>query len=428
MLRSERFIAAPKVATASRLWNRTRVQLGGGLLFAVFGPFMVLFLLTREDPAPSLVQQTLVGILIALLLGYYLLRNITVFPGMRATYYIMPSFLVSYGLALAVFFFLRLDYSRSVFIGSFSACLFWYYLAYAMAQRSGAMRIAVVPFGQVSGLLAIDRVTWIGLSRPALDGSYDALVADFRADLPDEWEAFLAECAINGAAVFHVKQLQESLTGKVAIEHLTENSFGSLVPFLPYLKARRVADFLVALAAGILLLPFLLVIGLAIKIDSPGPALFRQRRVGYRGNPFLVAKFRTMNASSAGNDLDEAVTRQADPRITRLGRFLRRSRIDELPQIWNILKGDMSWIGPRPEAEVLSEWYQRELPFYRYRHIVPPGITGWAQVNQGHVAELDQVSHKLHYDFYYIKNFSPWLDLLILIRTVKTVLTGFGSK
>ena len=111
-----------------------------------------------------------------------------------------------------------------------------------------------------------------------------------------------------------------------------------------------------------------------------------------------------------------------------VGAFLRRTRIDELPQIFNILQWQMSWIGPRPEAEVLSIWYTSELPFYRYRHVVKPGISGWAQVNQGHVAEVDEVHHKLQYDFYYIKYFSPWLDLLILFRTVKTMLSGFGSR
>ena len=123
-----------------------------------------------------------------------------------------------------------------------------------------------------------------------------------------------------------------------------------------------------------------------------------------------------------------AMTGKDDDRITRAGAFLRRTRLDELPQIFNVLKGQMSWIGPRPEAEVLSLWYTGELPFYRYRHVVKPGVSGWAQVNQGHVAEVDEVHTKLQYDFYYIKYFSPWLDLLILIRTIKTMLTGFGSR
>ncbi len=128
------------------------------------------------------------------------------------------------------------------------------------------------------------------------------------------------------------------------------------------------------------------------------------------------------------DSLDAAMTKSDDARVTRVGAFLRRSRIDELPQIMNILRGEMSWIGPRPEAEVLSRWYESEIPFYRYRHIVRPGITGWAQVNQGHVVDIADVTSKLHYDFYYIKNFGYWLDALICVRTLKTMITGFGSK
>jgi lipopolysaccharide/colanic/teichoic acid biosynthesis glycosyltransferase len=141
-----------------------------------------------------------------------------------------------------------------------------------------------------------------------------------------------------------------------------------------------------------------------------------------------VVKFRTMRPVSIEDERRAAMTGSDDERITRVGAFLRRTRIDELPQIINILKLQMSWIGPRPEAEVLSIWYTSELPFYRYRHVVKPGISGWAQVNQGHVAEVAEVHRKLQYDFYYIKYFSPWLDLLILFRTIKTVLTGFGSR
>jgi len=108
--------------------------------------------------------------------------------------------------------------------------------------------------------------------------------------------------------------------------------------------------------------------------------------------------------------------------------LLRKYRIDELPQIVNILRGEMSWIGPRPEALPLAEWYERELAFYSYRHIVRPGITGWAQVQQGNVAKPDLVKYKLHFDFYYIKNFSPWLDIVIGVMTLRTILTGFGAR
>jgi lipopolysaccharide/colanic/teichoic acid biosynthesis glycosyltransferase len=135
-----------------------------------------------------------------------------------------------------------------------------------------------------------------------------------------------------------------------------------------------------------------------------------------------------MRVFNADDERRAAMTGEDDERITRVGAVLRRTRIDELPQILNILRGEMSWIGPRPEAEILSIWYTNELPFYRYRHVVKPGISGWAQVNQGHVSDVDEVHRKLQYDFYYIKYFSPWLDLLILFRTVKTMLTGFGSR
>jgi lipopolysaccharide/colanic/teichoic acid biosynthesis glycosyltransferase len=123
-----------------------------------------------------------------------------------------------------------------------------------------------------------------------------------------------------------------------------------------------------------------------------------------------------------------AMTGDLDPRVTPVGALLRRTRIDELPQVFNILRAEMSWIGPRPEAEVLSHWYVGELPFYRYRHVVKPGISGWAQTNQGHVAEVGEVHRKLQYDFYYIKYFSPWLDVLILFKTARTMLNGFGAR
>jgi lipopolysaccharide/colanic/teichoic acid biosynthesis glycosyltransferase len=117
-----------------------------------------------------------------------------------------------------------------------------------------------------------------------------------------------------------------------------------------------------------------------------------------------------------------------DPRITKVGKYIRKFRIDELPQIFNIFLGQMSFIGPRPESYELSQWYEKDVPFFAYRHVVRPGISGWAQVEQGYAAEVDGMKIKLEYDFYYIKNFSFWLDLLITFKTIKTIITGFGSR
>ncbi|MEO7564491.1 MAG: sugar transferase [Sphingomicrobium sp.] len=241
------------------------------------------------------------------------------------------------------------------------------------------------------------------MKRPALKNSRraSAIVADFSAELPDEWEAFLADAALAGKIVYQVKQLSESLTGRVELEYLSENSFGSLLPARGYFYLKALLDFLFAVAILPLALPLMAGIAIAIRSEERGPVLFRQKRVGHAGRDIIVYKFRTMRQVDFDDAREAAITSDEDERITRVGRFLRQSRIDELPQMFNILMGQMSWMGPRPEAGVLSRWYTKEIPFYRYRHVVKPGISGWAQVNQGHVAGVDEVHRKLQYDFYY---------------------------
>jgi len=316
-------------------------------------------------------------------------------------------------------------------VASFVLCIAWYYTVYFNLQRQHRLRIGVVPFGDVKAALEITDVSWIYLDDPKSNpGPLDAIVADLHAEIPEEWQRFLADEALAGSLVMHVKQVQESLTGRVAIEHLSENNFGSLIPGIVYAKVKRLADAVTALVVLPIAAPFLVLIGIAVRLDSRGPILFRQKRVGFRGRVFTMYKFRSMMHRPAATEdpRTDAVTRSDDERVTRVGRILRRTRVDELPQLINVLKGEMSWIGPRPEAVALSDWYEKELPFYRYRHIVRPGITGWAQVTQGHVAEVDDVLWKLHYDFYYIKNFSFWVDVLIIARTIRTIFTGFGAR
>jgi len=191
--------------------------------------------------------------------------------------------------------------------------------------------------------------------------------------------------------------------------------------------AKRAFDLAVAIPATIVLAPVMAGLAAWVRIDSPGPAVFRQKRAGAFGRPFTCFKFRSMVDGAEGKGAGLKVT-EDDDRITRAGRVLRRLSLDELPQLINIIRGEMSLIGPRPEATGLSDWYQSEVPFYRYRHIVKPGITGWAQVNQGHVAGVDDIKMKLQFDFYYIRNFSIWLDILIVMKTIKTMLTGYGHK
>jgi len=386
------------------------------------------------EPSATILLISLVGSVAASLLGMLFTRSIGGYPGAEGSAYIFPSFCISFGIVLTVFFFFRIDYSRSLFLTCFSLNLIVFYVIYFLKQRSNQLSVGVVPGGDTSRLLSIEHIRWIPLDTVDADvNGLSAIAVDLRTNLSEIWGLRLADFALAGLPVYHSKHLQESLTGRVELEHLSENSFGTLSPVSAYMTFKHAVDWLMALVVAVLLMPALLLISLLIVLDSRGSPIFRQRRIGYRGRPFVVWKFRTMttassNHSDADNVRTAAMTSSNDRRITRVGHFLRKSRLDELPQIVNVLKREMSWIGPRPEAEVLSQWYEAEIPFYRYRHIVRPGISGWAQVNQGHVAEVDAVRDKLYYDFYYIKHFSPWIDLLIVARTIRTMLTGFGAR
>ena len=423
-MRHEEVRAAPSILI------RRRVQFAGAVLFGALMPWFARGPLLPGKMFEAASLNTLVGNAVAVAIAFWTRLSIETYPGIRRSSVILPAALTGHGVVVVWFVLTRFPYDRVGLAAGFLLHVAWLYLLYIRAERKVRRRIAVVPFGATDRLAQIGTVDWHMLKRPQLHDtrSCNAIVADFGAELPDEWEAFLADAALAGRIVYQVKQLSESLTGRVELEHLSENSFGSLVPAIGYFYLKGLIDFVLALMLLPFALPVMAVVAILIRLDSKGPVLFRQRRVGHAGRSIAVYKFRTMRAVVGDDERRAAMTRADDERITRLGHWLRRLRIDELPQIINILKWQMSWIGPRPEAKVLSLWYTNEIPFYRYRHVVKPGISGWAQVNQGHVAEVNEVHRKLQYDFYYIKYFSPWLDALIFFRTVKTMLTGWGAR
>lgn len=377
-------------------------------------------------------QNTALASMVGLIAGFWLHRSLSSLPGTWESSGILPSYLLSFGGVLMAILLFRIDYSRALLVACFVLAIGWFYAVYAITQRRSTLRLGVVAGGSTSLFDDMSEViSKVPLTLSEMPTNLDAVTADFRHDHDDAWEKRLSEYVLAGIPVYHAKDLWESLTGRADLEHLSENNIGSLAPLATFQEAKRVIDRLLAVPALVVAAPVMLIAVVAIKLDSPGSALFRQKRMGFRGKEFEVLKFRTMRSrlpTEAGLKREDFITREGDARITRLGRLLRRSRIDELPQIFNVLRGEMSWIGPRPEASALSEWYENEIPFYRYRHVVVPGITGWAQVSQGHVAEIDDVRTKLQYDFYYIRNFSLWLDLLIIAKTIRTVLTGFGHK
>lgn len=424
----------PPRAVAAR-YGVASLQLFGGAVAAAGIPLLVAYL--RYGPPPwqgMAISNSVAASLLAAAAALFMFRKMIAFPGTGAFAYIIPCFSITYGVAAALLLWLRVEYVSSLLLsGIIAAVSITFFLVYRV-QYGTPRCFYMVPFGNTLVMNEVPNVEWRVMREPTLpvDHALAPIVADLRYDYEPAWERMLADAAISGRPVYHTKQLRESLTGKVEIEHLSENYFGSLLPNMAYGPIKRLMD----VATSVIMLPVLIlplaVVALLIKLDSNGPVFFRQTRMGFRGRPFYVLKFRTMTHRSPNacevKARADAITHTDDKRITRVGRFLRRTRIDELPQVVNVLRGEMSWIGPRPEALPLSQWYERELPFYSYRHIVRPGISGWAQVNQGHVADLESVNTKLHYDFFYIKNFSAWLDALIVLRTVSILLSGFGAK
>jgi exopolysaccharide biosynthesis polyprenyl glycosylphosphotransferase len=190
--------------------------------------------------------------------------------------------------------------------------------------------------------------------------------------------------------------------------------------------AKRLFDIV---ASGLLLLltfPLIALFALLVKLDSRGPAFFRQERIGLYGQPFTLLKLRSMRTDAEAGGAQWA--ERDDPRITRLGRFIRKVRIDELPQVWTVLMGRMSFVGPRPEVPKFVDDLEEALPFYAERHMVKPGITGWAQINYPYGASIEDSRRKLEYDLYYAKNYTPFLDLLILLQTLRVVLWPEGAR
>lgn len=190
--------------------------------------------------------------------------------------------------------------------------------------------------------------------------------------------------------------------------------------------AKRAFDIFVAALLLILSLPVIALFALLVKLDSKGPAFFKQERVGLYGRPFSVVKLRSMRTDAEKDGAKWAC--ENDPRITRLGRFIRKVRIDELPQTWSVLKGEMSFVGPRPEVPHFVNDLDDKLPYYAERHMVKPGITGWAQINYPYGASIEDARHKLEYDLYYAKNYTPFLDLLILLQTLRVILFPAGAR
>lgn len=296
--------------------------------------------------------------------------------------------------------------------------------------RRPGLGIEVVGWtGNIEGELSLEKVAsdLVGLAKEK--GVHRVIVAmpDRRGTIPVQ---ALLELRMGGVKIEEATDWLEKISGRIEVEHLYPSWFIFAGGFrLTTVKRimRRIMNFTAALIGLAFALPLLPFIALAVKLGSKGPVLYRQQRVGRGGEVFHCYKFRTMR-QDAEADTGATWATDDDPRITRVGKILRSSRLDEIPQLWCVLKGDMHFVGPRPERPEFVEWLSREIPYYGMRHIVRPGITGWAQVSYKYGNTLDDAREKLQYDLFYIKNASLGLDLLIFFQTIKIVLLGRGAK
>lgn len=333
------------------------------------------------------------------------------------------------------FAWLQQPYSRGALLLSYLLSTFWFWLADQWFLRHRPFRL-VYQDDRVPELLKPwlhEAQAWprIRLLRWPEQGMVPgmALACEGAVVLPDaegsaERRRFLTALKLQHIHLYSPESLQESVTGRLAAGTL-DNELWQTDGNPAYDLAKRLMDVTVVLVLMPVWLPLAMLVACGVRLDSPGPALFSQWRTGLHGRPFRIWKFRSMrHAAQAKAQFAEA----DDPRITRFGHWIRRTRLDEIPQLFNVLMGHMSLIGPRPEQESFVQQFAEQMPSYPYRHLVRPGLTGWAQVQQGYAASVQETAIKLSYDLYYITHYSLAMDLLIVLKTIQTVLTGRGAR
>ncbi len=256
-------------------------------------------------------------------------------------------------------------------------------------------------------------------------GHFDGLMVERSVTGDPERTRLLAHYKMSHVRMYSVERVGEMLTGRVGLAHIDENFLDDYAAHYLYGYLKRVVDIVTVLCLAPIAVPLGLAVALAIRLETPGGAIFRQQRVGLFGKPFVMLKFRSMGVDGSAPAMFAA---RRDPRVTRVGRVIRKYRLDEIPQLWNVLLGHMSLIGPRPEQAPMVEQFSETIAYYPYRHLVRPGLSGWAQVQQGYAGSHEETVTKLSYDLYYVKHCSLALDLLIAVKTLRTLATGYGAR
>ena len=353
------------------------------------------------------------------------------------------AFLMSFGLALSGILVSRLLFNRWTRVGSFKTRVLVLgtgsraaHIEACIAQRGAACNVRVMgylPMGGSHHFIDHARIldTQESLSVLANRLRIDEIVLAVRdrrsGGIP---VADLLECRLQGIRIMELSSFFERENGHLQLDSMNASWMILAEGFHQGMlrdTAKRLFDLVISAAILVFSLPVIALAALLIKLESPGPVLYRQERIGQGGKPFTILKFRSMRAD-AEHDGKPRWASQNDSRVTLVGRLIRRTRIDELPQIFNVFFGDMSFVGPRPERPYFVQDLTQQIPYYGVRHTVKPGITGWAQVRYAYGSSVDDAMHKLQYDLYYVKNHSLFLDLMILFQTAQVVLWGKGVR
>lgn len=335
-------------------------------------------------------------------------------------------------------------YSRAAVSAAYAASVIWLLVGVQRHMRRQILRLGVLE-SEVMHMLEASRETLAGVRLTHVEADLtesrslpelrrmDGVVIDRYRAKDASLQRLITQLKLLGVRIYSADHIHELITGRVALDHTEDSFLDDSSGRVMYELCKRVVDVVAAIVLiGLLAIPMLAIAAIVRLVDGESP-LFRQERVGRGGRTFHMIKFRTMRGAP-GIDAREHVEDRArfeadaDTRTTTLGARLRRYRLDELPQLFNVLSGSMSLIGPRPEwVDTAAEFFER-IPHYPYRHLVRPGITGWAQISQGHVTALPDAMIKLELDLYYVKHMSFSLDLVVAIRTVRTILTGHGAR
>ena len=439
-----------------------------GELVVIFFSFLAAILLSFQDRGSAAISEPLVfaKILVIAVLAFIcshylhlheLARSQTLLDVASRIFLLVGT--LSFILAVTTYFFPEFTFGRSVFaIGLILLAACWIFWSWAYARiiafpdfrervyllgsggRAKRIREAIecrpelgmdlIGYSQGQGPKGLDRETLRETLRElrtnrGIDRVIVAL-ADRRSIMPVQE---LLELRLHGVQVDDGISLLEKISGRIDVDELHPSwmIFGEGFRVTQKRWLKRFVSCLLALSLSILTLPLIPIICLLIKLTSKGRVLYSQKRVGLRGHVFNCYKFRTMR-SDAEADTGATWASDKDPRITKVGTFLRRSRLDEIPQLWNVLRGDMQFVGPRPERPEFVEKLSEQIPYYNLRHTVRPGITGWAQIKYGYGASVEEAKEKLSYDLYYIRNISISLDLLIVFSTLRAVIVGRGVR